>query len=459
VPQGVNDRLRELPGVDHVIGALGPIGAPRILSDAARRAVDSARKKILAGGAAPSFDDVVAAARGNLESQERSLLSEVINATGVLVHTNLGRAPLGFKQLDAVASVAGGYSNLEYDLVKGVRGNRYEHATALLTTLTGAESALVVNNNAAAVLLVLSALCSGRDVIISRGELIEIGGEFRMPDVMNQSGARLKEIGTTNRTHLADYERAITPEVAAIMKVHPSNYRMVGFTASVAARDLARLARGRGVLFINDLGSGLIDEADMPEAFRDEPLVNDAVGEGADIVTFSGDKLLGGPQAGIILGRPELIASISKHPLLRALRVDKMTLAALEATISSYLDGARHEIPLWAMLHTTTDDLRARADRIARSIRDLPKVKAEVIPMESVTGGGSLPNGRIASWGIAFTHSEANSAELTKILREGSPPVIGRIEDDRLLLDMRSVLPTQDELLEQSLANALETNS
>ena len=450
----LNERMRRLPGVDAVIAELS--GAPhQVLAEIARRAVSDARRAVADGGPAPEPAEVVAAARSLLAAHGRSLLRPVINATGVLVHTNLGRAPLGDRQLDAVRRIAGGYSNLEYDLNEGRRGDRYSHARSLLTALTGAESALVVNNNAAAVLLVLTTLCRGREVIISRGELIEIGGEFRIPDVLAQSGARLVEVGTTNRTHLADYERAITPETAAILKVHTSNYRVVGFTKSVDARDLVRLARGRGVTLVNDLGSGLVEPAGGSSALlRSEPPVEAALADGADVVTFSGDKLLGGPQAGIILGRRHLIAAMSRNPLLRALRVDKMTLAALEETLLAYLEGQEGDLPLWRMLTTSVDELRSRAESLASALADaLPDgVKAEAVPSRAVTGGGSLPEGEIDSWAVALEHSEWNVDELQRALRWVENPVIGRVEADRLLLDLRTVPPNHDEVVISSIS-------
>jgi L-seryl-tRNA(Ser) seleniumtransferase len=448
-----NRRLRALPGVDRVVNALGSEAPAPLIASAARRAVDDARARALRGETVPDFDDIVASARTILSEPDAALLRPVINATGVLIHTNLGRVPLGDRQLDAVRAIAGGYSDLEYDLRLGGRGSRYAHARALIMALTGADSALVVNNNAAAVLLVLSALCAGREVIVSRGELIEIGGEFRMPDVMSASGARLKEVGTTNRTHLTDYERAITPDTSAIMKVHPSNYRMVGFTAEVHGRELARLARGRGVLFINDLGSGLVVDNDIP-SLRSEPLAANAVADGADVITFSGDKLLGGPQAGIVAGRADLITKLSKHPLMRALRVDKMTLAALEATLTAYLNDEAGELPLWRMLAASSDELRARAQSIAEVAIDAD-AKAEVVPVESVTGGGSAPGTGLPSWAVAISHPERGPDEIDSALRAGSPPVICRIENDIVLLDMRTVAAGDDDALGRAVARAL----
>ena len=316
---------------------------------------------------------------------------------------------------------------------------------AVIASVTGAESALVVNNNAAAVLVVLAALCSGREVIVSRGELIEIGGEFRVPEVMAASGARLVEVGTTNRTHIADYERAISYETAAILKVHPSNYRLVGFTAAVEAHDLARLAKGRKVAFLHDLGSGLVRAPAGAPWAATEPVVSAAVGEGADVVTFSGDKLLGGPQAGVIAGRRALINKIAKHPLMRAVRVDKMTLAALEATMAMYLEGGADELPLWQMATFPLDALEARARRLAAQVPEHGGLVAEAVPSRSVTGGGSLPGTEIDSWAIALSATGRSADELARSLRRATPPVIARIEDDRLLLDLRTVPPTQDE--------------
>ena len=396
----------------------------------------------------PSFEEVVASARAFVDEHSRSLLSPVINATGVLLHTNLGRAVLGRRQLEAVARVAGGYSNLEYDLVAGGRGSRHTHARGLLQALTGAEAGLVVNNNAAGVLVTLAALCSGREVIVSRGELIEIGGDFRIPDIMEMSGARLVEVGTTNRTHLADYEKAITADTAAILKIHPSNYKVVGFTAAVVARDLARLARGRKICFVHDVGSGLVSDASLgvgANPWADEPTVGAALEDGADIVTFSGDKLLGGPQAGVIVGRVELLDRIARHPLIRAVRVDKMTLAALEETLRMYLEGAASEIPLWAMTSATDEEVEGRAVAIVRELEPAlsDDIKIEAIAHRVVAGGGSAPGAEIGSWAVAVTHATRSAAEIERALRFGSPPVIARVEGDRVLLDVRTVLPDQ----------------
>ena len=450
------DQLRTLPSVEHVVQRLGPRSPHRNLVTAARRAIAEARAEI-EGGAAIDPESVIDRAREVLDLAARSRLQPVVNATGVLIHTNLGRVPLSDRQLDAVTTIASGYSNLEYDLAEGRRGHRYEHASEALTTVTGAEAAVVVNNNAAAVLLSLAALCTGREVIISRGELIEIGGEFRIPDVMATSGARLVEVGTTNRTHLADYERAIGPDTAAILKVHPSNYRVVGFTAEVPARDLARLARGRGVPLIHDLGSGLLS-ADVEETWlAGEVPVQVALADGADIVTFSGDKLLGGPQAGLIVGRRELVSAIAKHPLMRTLRVDKMTLAAIEATATAYLDGSFRDLPLWRLATTPADELEARAAALVEGLSEVRDrgVKLEALPSDAVVGGGSLPGQKLASWAVSIEAPGVSPDELDSRLRSGSPPVVGRIVDDRMLLDLRAVEPDDDVLIASLLEAAL----
>ena len=449
--------LRKLPAVDRLVAALGDEHAPALTVAAARAAIAEARARIVGGAAAPSEAEVIDRAMALLESGRRSLLTPVINATGVLIHTNLGRAPLGAAQMEAVARVAGSYSNLEYDLDAGRRGSRYVHAERLLCAVTGAEAAVVVNNNAAAVLVVLAALCGDKEVVISRGELIEIGGEFRIPEVIASSGARLVEVGSTNRTHLADYERAVTGDTAAFLKVHPSNFEVVGFTAAVSARDLARLARGRKLHFIHDLGSGLIAEPADAAWLGSEPLVDAALEDGADIVTFSGDKLMGGPQAGVIAGRAELVAKVARHPLMRAVRVDKMTLAALEATLSLYLGGRVGELPLWRLAETPVEELEGRARAIVSAVaaRVPASVKIEAVSSVALPGGGSAPSSALDSWAAAITHAERSPDEIGRALRHGSPPVVARIEDDIVFVDLRSVFPEQDESLIAALVTAL----
>jgi L-seryl-tRNA(Ser) seleniumtransferase len=436
----LNARLRSLPAVDRVAARLEGSAPQAFVVQAARHALDQSRAEIKQGAEPPTLDEVAERARGILAEQGRADLQPVINATGVLIHTNLGRVPLGRRQLDAISEIARGYSNLEYDLNAGGRGSRYSHASSLICALTGAEAALVVNNNAAAVLLTLAALATDKEVIISRGELIEIGGEFRMPDVMSMSGTRLVEVGTTNRTHLADYERAISSDTGALLKVHPSNYRVTGFTAEVPLREMVKLARGRGIPLVFDAGSGYLVAPDAATWAAGEPVIDQALAQGVDIITFSGDKLLGGPQAGIVAGRADLLAPIARHPLVRALRVDKMTLAGLEATLRAHLEERVEDLPLWALALTSTNELKVRAESIAAQVSS-DKLKAEAVPTRSVTGGGSLPGEELGSWGVALTHAELGVDEVQKRLRSGSPPLIGRIEDDRLLLDLRSVLP------------------
>jgi L-seryl-tRNA(Ser) seleniumtransferase len=435
------DRFRALPPVDRVVAEIDASEPPGVVTAAARQAIDKAREAIRGGGEAPALSAIVGDAKEMLAERDRAHLSEVINATGVLLHTNLGRSPLGDAQLAAIAKVSKGYSNLEFDLQTGKRGSRYQHAARAVAEATGAEDAVVVNNNAAAVLLVLAALCAGREVIISRGELVEIGGEFRIPDVMKAAGVRLVEVGTTNRTHIADYERAITPDTAAILKVHPSNYRVVGFASSVPAREVARLARGRGLLFLHDLGSGLLDAPSDATWARDEPTVRAALEEGADLVTFSGDKLLGGPQAGVIAGRAQLIGRLMGHPLLRALRVDKLTLAALEATLGAHADGSLSDLPLWRMAGADQGELERRAKSVALEVGERlgAGFKVEAVPSEAVLGGGSAPGREIPSWAVAVSHGERSGPELERAMRRADPPVVPRVTDDRILLDLRTV--------------------
>lgn len=451
---------RGLPGVDRVADALGSDAPHPLRVDAARRAIGEARAAIGAGEEAPAHDMIVDRARSLLASGDRARLHSVINATGVMIHTNLGRVPLGPEQMEAVAHVATGYSNLEFDIDTGRRGSRYALAADSINALTGAEAALVVNNNAAGVLLTLAALCSGKEVIVSRGELVEIGGEFRIPDVMSASGAQLVEVGTTNRTHLSDYERAIGSNTAAIMRVHPSNYRMVGFTASVPSRELARLSAGRKIFFLHDIGSGLVSDREASWA-NPEPPAEVAIADGADVVMFSGDKLLGGPQAGLIAGRKSLVAKIAKHPLLRALRVDKMTLAALASTLAAHLEGRAASLPLYRMASQSPDELEARARALAAQLADLEALgtKVEARPTLSVSGGGSLAGADMPSWGVSLDHPERSVSALAESLRHTPQAVVGRIEEDRLILDLRTVAPSDDSKIAAALRAALESGN
>lgn len=462
-PPDQQQNLRRLPSVEALVDAVGAAvgdeqrSARRQIVAAARFVIDDARSAIRAGATAPALEDLVARARSLLKEGERPSLRRVINGTGVLIHTNLGRAPLGREQLDAVVEAARGYSNLEYDLTQGTRGSRYVHTRSALASLVGAEAAVVVNNNAGAVLLTLAALCAAGEVVVSRGELIEIGGEFRIPDIVDVAGVELVEVGTTNRTHLSDYERAISPRTRAILKVHPSNYRIVGFTAEVTAASIARLAREHGVSFVHDLGSGLIR---LPGAVpaSDDPSVERALADGSDVVTFSGDKLLGGPQAGVIAGRAALVDRIQRHPLARSLRPDKMTLAALGATLRMYEQGRELELPLLHMIATPLDELRRRATEIVEAVgaeAAARGAKVEVVATAATTGGGSLPGAEIDSCGLRIAHPSASAAELQRTLRRAPTPVVARVEDDRVVIDLRTVDAGDDAELVEILRDRL----
>jgi L-seryl-tRNA(Ser) seleniumtransferase len=420
--------LRDLPSVDRLLGDDVLAAAPRPLATAAARsALERAREAIRAGD---EPGDVVASARAELERLGAPGLRRVINATGVIVHTNLGRAPLAEAALARAIDVGGSYSNLELDLESGTRGSRQDHVADALCRLTGAEAALVVNNNAAAVLLALAALAAGGEVVVSRGELVEIGDGFRIPDVLAHSGAQMVEVGTTNRTRAADFERAIGPETALLLRVHQSNFRIVGFTESPTTEDLARVAHDAGLWLVDDLGSGSL--ADV----GDEPTAASSVAAGADLVCFSGDKLLGGPQAGIVVGRRALIERLRRHPLQRALRADKLTLAALEGTLALHEDPerARREIPVLRMLDEPLERVRERAERLAGL------VGGEVEETVARVGGGALPLAELPSAACAIEE------ELAAPLRLGDPPVLGIVRDGRLLLDARTLAePEVDE--------------
>jgi L-seryl-tRNA(Ser) seleniumtransferase len=440
----VVDPRRALPAVDRVVGELD--GLPHgLLVQCAREALDAARDR-LAGGATVEPDEVIADAKRRADQWRAGLLRPLVNATGVLLHTNLGRAPLGDDALAAAATIAGSYSNLEYRVAEGTRGSRHEHAGRLLARACGAEAGIVVNNNAAAVLLALAALARGRDVVVSRGELVEIGGGFRVPEIMAESGARLVEVGTTNRTRVADYAAAVGPATALILKVHASNYRLVGFTESTPVAELARL----GPPVMVDVGSGLLDETTpwlthRPAWLHDEPGVRQALDAGAALVTFSGDKLLGGPQAGVILGRADLVATVSRHPLARAVRADKLTLAALQAVALAYLDRDGWRIPLWRMATAPLDELAARADAIAAAVPN-----AKVVDTEAVAGGGSLPGLTIPSVGVAV--EVAHPDDVLAALRQRG--VVARVDDQQVTCDIRTVAPRDDPRVAEALVAA-----
>jgi L-seryl-tRNA(Ser) seleniumtransferase len=425
------------------------------LLDALRAETSDLRERLASGRlAAISVDDAVEAIeRGTAErlrAAMRPSLVRTINATGVIVHTNLGRAPLAQAALDRVRDVAGGYTNLEYDLIRGTRGTRDVHAEKLIARLTGAEAAVVVNNNAAATLLLLAALATGREVIISRGELVEIGGGFRVPDVMKQSGAILREVGTTNRTRAADYAAAINDRTALILRVHPSNFRLVGFTERPALDELVALGRRFNVAVAEDLGSGWLgwpDRESLPEQLRDEPIVSESIAAGADLVCFSGDKLLGGPQAGIIAGRRETVDAIRRHPLMRALRVDKLTYAALEATLEEHAIGRGQEgVPVQRMLRLTKDEIGTRADAVAAAL-SATGWTTRVIDGSSTVGGGSAPGTAIPTRLVEIAKDGMSADQIEQHLRSLDPPVIARIHEDRVVLDLRTVDPGDDKAL------------
>ena len=427
---------------------------------ALRTEADVMRARLAGGTAPPDIGAAIEAAiPARLDADSAPSLRPVINATGVVLHTNLGRAPLSEAAVGRVSALATGYTNLEYDIVEGVRGHRDMHAQRLLCRLTGAEAAVVVNNNAAAVLVALAALAAGREVLISRGELIEIGGGFRVPDVMAQSGARLREVGTTNRTRVADYAAAISDRTALILRVHPSNFRMEGFTERPALDALVTLGRRFAVPVVEDQGSGYLRSAADGEALRDEPDVRASVASGADLVMFSGDKLLGGPQAGIIVGRTEAVASVRRHPLMRAVRVGKLTCAALEATLGEYAAGrAAETVPVAAMIACTFDSIAARAqalaDRLAAS-----GVRTQLGDGTSTIGGGSAPGSALPTRLVALDPGSGTAAGLAAALRRGVPPLVARIEHDRIVLDLRTVPPAQDALVADLVITALSLTS
>ncbi len=459
----MDDARRAIPSVDRLLASEAFAGLlarePRALVSAALTAVQEELRAALGQGAtAPAriadpawYADRTAAA---LEAMRAPSLRPVINATGVILHTNLGRAPLAGAARAAIVRAATGYSNLEYDIEAGTRGSRYSHCVALLRRLTGAEGALVVNNNAAALVLALSTLASGRDAIISRGELVEIGGSFRIPDIMARSGARMREVGATNRTHIGDYADALGAVTGVILKVHRSNFRIEGFAADVPTRTLAALARESDVPLVCDLGSGLLVDSGtlgLPE----EPTPMDALRDGAHVVTLSGDKLLGGPQAGIVLGAPPLIERMRRNPLCRAVRVDKLTLAALEATLALYLDPeqARREIPVLRMLTMPAAELEARAERIAAALR-ARGVLADTAAGDSAVGGGAFPGARLPSRLVRMRGADPAQV-IERRLRAGHPPVIARLVDDHVCIDPRTVDPAEETSLVEVVTSAV----
>lgn len=453
------DARRALPAVDWLLGT--PEAAEwsqrwgrEPVKAALRGALDEARAGVATGSEAPRANALLRRAHDLLRLATRPSLRRVLNGTGVVLHTNLGRAPLAAQALEAVLRAAPGYSNLEYELQAGRRGSRYEHCTALLRELTGSEAALVVNNNAAAVALTVNELARGREVLISRGELIEIGGAFRIPDVVERAGATLVEVGTTNRTRLEDYRRAIGAATAAILKVHPSNYTISGYVASASLEELASLGRERGLPLVHDLGSGLLLPALLP-GFPHEPSPSESVAAGANVVCWSADKLLGGPQAGIIHGTRDMIGRLRRNPLLRAFRVDKMTIAALEATLLLYRDPemAVRSVPALAMLREPVESVERRAREALDVIAEAAARRVTVRRMKSVVGGGAYPGFEIesAGWGV-----RGRAERLDACCRSAEPPLVGRVEEGELRIDFRTILPGEEREAARAVGEALQ---
>ena len=455
-----NAAFRDLPAVSDVLAqpalaALLADGYPQdIVTTAVRERVAEARAAVAGGAAPPTAAEVAHDVAKSAQQDEADWPAPVLNANGVILHTNLGRAPLSAESIRAAAAASEEYSTLELDLEDGKRGSRYGAIARLLRRLTGAEDAIAVNNNAGAVMLGLAAVAAGREVVVSRGEASEIGGGFRIPDVLAQSGARLVEVGTVNRTYAADYERAVTEQTAALLIVHRSNFRVTGFTHEPSLADVADVGAARGVPVLHDLGSGaLLDTAQF--GIGHETMPQESLAAGADLVFFSGDKLLGGPQAGLAAGRADLVAALRAHPLARALRADKLTLAALHRTLLHYVRGeAMEKIPVWRMIAATQEELGERARAVAERIGD----RASVVDGSSRLGGGSLPTDELPSRLVSVDASSVGGPdELAQRLRAGSPPVVARIEDDRVLLDPRTAPPERDAELAEAVAKALAT--
>jgi L-seryl-tRNA(Ser) seleniumtransferase len=448
------DTLRALPSVHQLLedkpasGLIAEHGRP-LVRFAIQRVLDEERER----RASSEPERRWARIAETIENLRRPRLRPVINGTGVILHTNLGRAPLAAPAAEAAARIAGRYSTLEFDPQTGRRGKRHDLVADSLRYLTGAPAAAVVNNCAAAVLLMLTALARAKEVIVARGELVEIGGGFRMPEIMRLSGARLVEVGTTNRTRAEDYAAAITPKTAAIMKVHASNFQVVGFTENVELRPLAALAHQHQVLLLHDLGSGSLLET-TPFGLAAEPRIQDSLESGVDLLAASADKMLGGPQAGLLLGRAEHVERVMKHPLARAVRVDKLTIAALTATLDLYLTEAFAEIPIWEMLGASPESVAGRARAWQSRLAELGVV-VEVAPGESAVGGGSLPGERLPTSLLVITPTRGTAADLLRMLREHEPPVIGRIDQERVLLDPRTVLAGEDDQVLDAVARAV----
>lgn len=440
--------MRDLPAMHRVLGEPVVAEYETVLGrEQVKRAVEQVLDRVRASAEVQAYESILESVEARLDEMRTQTLAPVINGTGIIVHTNLGRAPLAREALEAIAHLAGGYSNLEYELEAGERGSRYERAGGLLREVTGAEDALVVNNCAAAVLLVLDTLAKGREVIVARNQLVEIGGGFRVPEVLERSGATLVEVGTTNRVYTEDFERALSPRTALLLRTHPSNYRIEGFVHDVSGAELAGLGHRKGIPVVEDLGSGALFDL-TAYGIAHERTVQEVLADGIDVVTFSGDKLLGGPQAGIVAGRAQLLARLRSNPLLRALRVDKMTLAALAATLHLYRDEtARERIPIYRMLMTPLAQLRRRAEAYVASISN-----ATVAESVAYIGGGATPQERIESLAVAVATPRPDL--LAASLRCGEPAIVGRVEGGRLLLDLRTIAPDEDETVIGALSRS-----
>ncbi len=448
--------FRHLPSVEKVLSEerikqVETTYPHNLLVDLIRQQLEHERLAIAAGKPPHSLDEIVESLTAQIYSLGKSSLRPIINASGVLLHTNLGRAPLSPESIAAMDAASRSYCNLEFDLDSGARGSRHVHIEPILCQLTGAESALVVNNNASAVLLCLTALAKRKEVIVSRGQAVEIGGGFRIPDVMRQSGAKLVEVGTTNCTYIADYEQAITPRTAALMRVHSSNFKIVGFSNEVGIEEMAALGNKNNLMVIDDLGSGCFLDTTVFK-LAPEPMVQQSVAAGSALVCFSGDKLVGGPQAGIIVGKKQLVAKLKNHPLARAVRIDKIRMAGLIATLIHYLRGeATDRIPVWRMISMPVEEIDRRAKIWAQALNGM----AEVVDGESMVGGGSLPEGTLPTRLVAISGGKkGNTQTLSRKLRQQEIPVIGRISGETLLLDPRSVLPEEDEIVIRTLRNS-----
>ena len=453
--------LRDLPAVHRLISeprlaAFAGLLGPQAVKTAVDAVLQSAREHIAAGEEdAPPFEALVARVQAQLERSHSDSLVEVINGTGILLHTNLGRAPLAREAVDAAAAVAGGYSNLELELESGARGSRHARVGMLLRELTGAEDGLVVNNCAAAVFLALDTFAKGREVVVSRNQLIEVGGGFRLPEILLRSEAKLVEVGTTNKVYLRDFARALTPKTALLMRTHTSNYRIDGFVADVSPAELAALGRRIGLPTLEDLGSGALVDL-RPFGLAYERTVPQAIADGIDLVAFSGDKLLGGPQAGILVGKHALVARMLANPLLRALRVDKATLAALGATLRLFLDPAAvRRVPFYAMLALGLDGLRRRAESV-RAMLGTHAPRADVVETRAYAGGGTLPLSPLTSAGLRIDPPGRDASALAQRLRRARPPVVGRVEDGAFFLDLRAIAESQDALVARALVEAFE---